>query len=115
MLCVILSYIIITTTSLLPGFQGGVGLLNAYLLRFVFFYIYIPGDGSPIPGEFIPGFDFFLRQFGDFWQDFEKHKYTPVKFTRPFQVVRKNEKRCYGGPFLGRFFFYKKLMIVFFL
>ena len=88
MLCVILSYIFITTTSLLRGFQGGGGRPTQCIpIEICFFYIYIPGDGSPIPGEFIPGFDFFLRQFGDFWQDFEKHKYTPVNFTRPFQVV----------------------------
>ena len=43
---------------------GGEGLLAADLLKFCLIYIYIPGGGSPIPGEFITGLEIFLRQFG---------------------------------------------------
>ena len=44
-------------------FDRGEGLLAADLLKFCLFYIYIPGGGSPIPGEFITGLEIFLRQF----------------------------------------------------
>ena len=94
--------------------MGG-GFTSGITIEILFFYIYIPGDGSPIPGEFITGLEIFLRQFGEFWQVFEKKKKTPLNFVGLLHDVSENEKSVHGGQLFGRFFFYKKLLIVFFL
>ena len=83
------------------------GVTRCRPIEILFFYIYIPGGGSPIPGEFITGLEIFLRQFGEFWQVFEKNKKTPLNFTGLFLGISETGKSVHGGPLLGRFFFIK--------
>ena len=68
-----------------------------------------------MPGEFIAGLENVLRQFGDFWQVFEKDVHTPTNFTGLFQAFSELVKSVRRGPLLGSFFLDKKLLIVFFL
>ena len=81
----------------------------------IFFFLYIPGGGCPIPGEFITVLEIFLRQFGDFWQVFEKHTQSHTNFAGLFQVFCENVKRHCRGQLLGSFFLYKTNLIFLFL
>ena len=67
-----------------------------------------------IPGEFITGLEIFLRQFGDFWQTFEKKKTykRSQAFLRHFRETRKDVG---ADRFWVRFFLYKKVLIGCFL
>ena len=94
-------------------FRGG-RPTQSMSIEISFFYIYIPGSGCPIPGELITVLEIFLRQFGDFWQVFEKHTQSHTNFAGLFQGVCENVKRRCRGQFLMSFFLYKKVLIGFF-
>ena len=57
---------------------------------------------------------YFYDNLASFGRSLKKKK-TPLNFVGLLHDVSENEKSVHGGQLFGRFFFYKKLLIVFFL
>ena len=110
----ILTDVNILISSLFRTFQGGIGKIDFAYWNFIFLYIYF-WWWKPYPRGVHYWSCFFFATIWWFLTSLWKtHKYD-CKLWWPILAVFWNSEMFYGRTFLGRFFWDKKLLLMFFL